>query len=499
MEALLMKKTLILSLALLLVLPLSLLVPAAAESAPIYLDLSEVLEESGFLSPGETYYIPVMYGNYTLHREELERYRFTVKVENTTADEDRSSSRASASLALIGDYRYLKFSTGASVANKANQEFTITINCYDKVDKEYTDPAVEVVEVGFSSSEYVNESSFTVDNSAAVVEFSDSLTDCLITFPDGSRFAAVLVPNSRRNQDEGILRRTNLYSTTSPVLPIENKYPNEDLEYLTFASNTTFGDNSILRVYAPDMKYIYRIKNQNTLEKINFTRSGDYLVFTTKTLDSYVMSPRELSATTSTTTGSTTGSAPAPSSPGATLSAATAGAAADTAFAARSPYVRFVGIGSVPLEAMQSVATKARAKGLSALVYFDTLNASGGVTTRIYAYPATVTKGFNASASYDDATATSVRNTFSRWFKNKVAVLNLGQSGDFGTKVEVATLMNLSGMDTKHLRFYSYNSARNTYAPLAAPSYWIDNAGYLHFSTTVGGAIVVSEGPLTSV
>ena len=78
-------------------------------------------------------------------------------------------------------------------------------------------------------------------------------------------------------------------------------------------------------------------------------------------------------------------------------------------------------------------------------------------------------------------------------------MLNLGQSGDFGTKVEVATLMNLSGMDTKQLRFYSYNSARNTYAPLAAPSYWIDNAGYLHFSTTVGGAIVVSEGPLTSV
>jgi len=56
--------------------------------------------------------------------------------------------------------------------------------------------------------------------------------------------------------------------------------------------------------------------------------------------------------------------------------------------------------------------------------------------------------------------------------------------------------VDLSGMDTKDLCFYSHDRKTNAYKRIAAPKYWIDKNGYLRFSTVLAGDIVVSEGPL---
>ena len=76
-------------------------------------------------------------------------------------------------------------------------------------------------------------------------------------------------------------------------------------------------------------------------------------------------------------------------------------------------------------------------------------------------------------------------------------MIHLEQQGDFGQPVQIAALVDLSGMDTENLFFYSYNKAANTYRRIVKPAYRIDKNGYLHFTTEYGGEIIISEGPLT--
>ena len=496
-----MKKHLVLALALLMVFPMSLVAKAAPQkvdfpgrSAPVGMDLSDVLEDSGYLQPGKTYYIPIMNGNYHLDVEELERYRLQVSIENLN-EGGGSRKGGSVSFEIIDGYRYVKFSSTAASANKENVVFRITLDCYDKLDKGWVEPEIADVDVGYGSTSYCSESEHDVDNDAPVVEFSDSVTNCEIRFPDKSMLLAVLVDNTKKNKDEGIMRKINLYSTTSTIQALANKYPKYELKYLTFSTSTTFNENSILRIYAPGKNYLYSTNNFNELKKLSFVRSGDYLVLSNvRTLETYVMSKEELpnvAAGSGTSGGSTT---PA----GGALTATQAGTAADAAFASGGSSVRFTNVSDVPLDAMKTIASKASAKGIAAVTHMDTVTTTGAIETRLYVYPARATKAFSAVARLDDATVSGVRSTFGNWFKNRVAVIWLGQSDGYGMSVQVATKLNLSGMDTTKLYFYTYSSSTNSYAPIASPSYWIDGSGYLHFTTTVGNYVIVSEGALTS-
>lgn len=497
-----MKRVCTLALALLMALPLSIVAMAKPQdidfpnySSPVSLDASDVLEDNGYFQPGKTYYIPIMNGNYKLDKDELERYRYRVSVENLN-EGGGSSKGGTVNLTVVDGYRYVKFTSSATVANKENVLFLITLDVYSELDKGYVQPETCEIEVGFGSTSYCSDSKLEVDEDAPIVEFSDSVTDCYITFPDKTEFAAVLVNNTKKNQDEGTLRKINLYSTTTSIQAITNKYKNYDLSYLKFSTGTTFQDTSILRIYAPGKSYLYSVSGTDELKKVNFTPSGNFMVVSNvRTLGTYVMSKEELPAQPA--SSGTTGSGSTTVVSGSSLTASQAGSAADTAFASGSS-VRFTGVADVALDAMQTIASKASAKGITPVVYLDTMNTAGAVETRLYVTPGKATKAFSAAARLDDAAVANVRNTFGKWFNNKVAVLYLGQSGDYGMRVEVATKLNLTGMDTTKLYFYSYNPTANNYTQITAPGYWIDNSGYLHFATTVGNYIVVSQGALTS-
>jgi hypothetical protein len=85
---------------------------------------------------------------------------------------------------------------------------------------------------------------------------------------------------------------------------------------------------------------------------------------------------------------------------------------------------------------------------------------------------------------------------FGRWFSNQIRVIAFNQQADWEQPVQVAARVDLTGMNTANLVFYSYNQATNSFRRIAAPEYRIDANGFLHFTTPFAGSIVISDGVL---
>ena len=74
-------------------------------------------------------------------------------------------------------------------------------------------------------------------------------------------------------------------------------------------------------------------------------------------------------------------------------------------------------------------------------------------------------------------------------------MISLSQQGDFGTAVEISAKID-SKLNTKTLQFFAYDKATNRYTQITAPNYWVDQNGYVHFTTTLAGDVVISDKPL---
>ncbi|MDL2233686.1 carbohydrate-binding domain-containing protein [Ruminococcaceae bacterium OttesenSCG-928-L11] len=132
----------------------------------------------------------------------------------------------------------------------------------------------------------------------------------------------------------------------------------------------------------------------------------------------------------------------------------------------------------------------------STLVDFDTL-AKGAVQLRITVKnPGKMTSEMHLSGELTGSAVNARKAFFEKWFKNKVQVIRLDQSDSFGQPVEIVAKVDLTGMSTKQLVFYVYDRATNTYKRIENAAYWIDQNGYLHFTTEVAGDIIISDGPL---
>ena len=123
----------------------------------------------------------------------------------------------------------------------------------------------------------------------------------------------------------------------------------------------------------------------------------------------------------------------------------------------------------------------------------DSMNGAS-VDVRITLDPARSTRALNLSASTSNQAARNTVAIFKRYFDNDVMVVSLGQQGSFGQSVEIAAKL-APGLDTSNLVFYSYNAETNRYTRIAT-SYWVDKNGYVHFTTTLAGDIIISDGNL---
>lgn len=110
--------------------------------------------------------------------------------------------------------------------------------------------------------------------------------------------------------------------------------------------------------------------------------------------------------------------------------------------------------------------------------------------------PSIVTTDLLVSGVVKGNRVDSLKALFGKHFQNKLQAMSMKQQGAWGQPVEIAAKVDLSGMDSKNLLFYSYNKATNKYAEINNPNYWVDKNAFLHFTTDIAGDIIISEGEL---
>lgn len=149
----------------------------------------------------------------------------------------------------------------------------------------------------------------------------------------------------------------------------------------------------------------------------------------------------------------------------------------------------------ITLAMLKQAADTAKKSGGNVTLHFDTMSADGKtVLTRIYVNSELATK--DIQLSMNETRAKNVKSLFEKYFKNKVSVVSFDQQDSWGMPVDIATKIDLTGMDTKNLYFYSYDKETNCYQRVKNPDYWIDQNGYLHFTTPYAGDIIISENSL---
>ena len=173
--------------------------------------------------------------------------------------------------------------------------------------------------------------------------------------------------------------------------------------------------------------------------------------------------------------------------------AAAATAAINKAASGQQAVVSLTNVSTVPAAALKSVFAQAA----SAIVQLDAKEGKA-IVSRVYIDAATAAQlsgTVDFSVTTKGASVQSTVNTFEKFFDNNVAVIGLGQKGAYGANIKMAVKVDLSKLNTSNLIFYAYNKETGKYARLAV-AYRIDANGYLHFTTPVGGAIIISDKPL---
>jgi len=183
----------------------------------------------------------------------------------------------------------------------------------------------------------------------------------------------------------------------------------------------------------------------------------------------------------------------AANTPGGTVSQAAAVSMTRQAVGEGKPVV-FRNAGEISLATMRAMS--GAAGSLDLRVNADSLNAAAkGIDTRISFDPGNATKTISLAASTYSDRAKATAAFFGRHFSNELSVVNFAQQGDFGMRVSVAARIN-PNLDTDSLVFYSYDRGTNKYQQIKDISYRADSKGFVHFSTSLAGDIVITDKPL---
>ena len=124
-----------------------------------------------------------------------------------------------------------------------------------------------------------------------------------------------------------------------------------------------------------------------------------------------------------------------------------------------------------------------------------TKTSAGKVVSSISFNPMKFTslKNVQLGVALDDKAS---RTALSKLYRNNMQMVKFTQTGAFGMDVTVTAKLNLAGMNTKTLQFYTYDRTKKTLTPIAAPNYSIDKNGYLHFTTNMGNTVVITDSVL---
>lgn len=155
-------------------------------------------------------------------------------------------------------------------------------------------------------------------------------------------------------------------------------------------------------------------------------------------------------------------------------------------------------IGADALKADKDAVDQAAAGtgvNVTPVVWSDVVR-NGVVQSRMYIDPAKYASLTGDIKLGVELSAPSVSTLFDKYFSNNIRIVKFEHTGPFGMAIEVAVKLDLTNMNTENLYFYSYDAATNVYTPIANPMYYIDTNGYLHFTVSNGGHVIISDGPL---
>lgn len=156
-------------------------------------------------------------------------------------------------------------------------------------------------------------------------------------------------------------------------------------------------------------------------------------------------------------------------------------------------------VGAVSAQTLRDMAAAAKKAGGTVRLVADTVT-DGKTVARLYldtAQAAKLTADIQLGVSVSGAGPAATMARFQKYYTNKVCVISMAQQGSFGMPVNVAVKADLTGLDVKNIRFYSYDKATNRVTLIPAPNYRIDQNGFLHFTTSLGGDIIITDKALT--
>jgi len=399
--------------------------------------------------------------------------------------------------------------------------FSVTNNqktAYVKVT--FVDNFVSVTGKNFKTSVYLAFGSNRVEESKLVLE--GTVENETVTAGSGTDYVdlskgRVLVPSAYINNLEiglggGVMIKTRVYSdrkyyatakeyVSSDDGKVLDKYPDIDTVVVLSTVNIT-GTGNIVYLEGYDSYHVYNasgkylgssdnavsLSTKYYLSKKKIDMGGGIESSSSSTQSSSSSQGNSQSGTTITATGAAITTEVAKSKTAAAASTAKASGA-------KTAVVRINDAGSISSAALK--AMPGSAQGLAVSLVVDTMNGKS-VAGRITVNPAlaTLTSDTQLGVYVDSAHTSATKTRFEKFFKNQISVVSLAQQGSYGMSVKIAAKVSLSGFNTSSLYFYSYDKASNKYNQIQKPSYSVDANGYVHFYTSAGGDILISNGPL---
>lgn len=258
------------------------------------LDFFTVKESNKTLYPGQDYYFETDWKGSPIDDDFFEYYKVSVSVTSGDTD-DVSTAKVRSRVEkadfikneATGDYLF-HFRAGMSFSYEDDIPVHILILAKDKENTDKRSWYDFDIDIGYSdgylnkeSTSVVDESQYDVDNNSPAIEFDKDLKQCRLDFEDGSYYTVRFSGNRKFN-----FGYTNLENQL-----IVQANPKAKLYFLSFYARPGFANEDVFKLKSPaDKKYLYEIKQDNTLSLLSEDNNNGYFGFTTRSLGSYVAS-----------------------------------------------------------------------------------------------------------------------------------------------------------------------------------------------------------------
>lgn len=141
------------------------------------------------------------------------------------------------------------------------------------------------------------------------------------------------------------------------------------------------------------------------------------------------------------------------------------------------------------------------AGGGAVVLRFDTMTAGGANSQgRMYLQPSRLTKrktAIRVGVYTDSASVSKIKSAMAERYSNRMAYIHMEHSGTLTVPTKIMARVKLTGLNTGNLRFYLYDSGKDTLKRIESPDYSVSKS-YVTFYTGRAGDIVITDSELVT-